>query len=157
MAANVLLVLSTSRTSKKAMDAAVDKVDAAGGGKLVALFIVETKLANEVFDTFSDIGFIGDKPSKELSEAIMKEYSQRGYEELGRVQVAAMEKAVSFEPLMERGDYVSTVLSAVRDHDIEAAVVVRRKISGLRKYFSKPLEDEIADSAPCKVEFFDED
>ena len=75
---------------------------------LVALYLLEAGAANDAFDTFSDIGFIGDKPSAQVSEAIMKEMRQRGYEELGRVQIKAMEEGVAFEPLLEDGEPVSS-------------------------------------------------
>jgi nucleotide-binding universal stress UspA family protein len=113
---NILLVLSTSRTSEKALDFAVETAKREKAS-LVALYLLETELANEVFDRFSDIGFIGDRPSMQLSEAITKEYRQRGYEELGRVQIKAMEEGVPFEPLMEQGDYVEKILEVIRDRD----------------------------------------
>jgi nucleotide-binding universal stress UspA family protein len=152
---NILLVLSTSRTSEKALDFAVETAKREKAS-LVALYLVETELANEVFDRFSDIGFIGDRPSMQLSEAITKEYRQRGYEELGRVQIKAMEEGVPFEPLMEQGDYVEKILEVIRDRDIDMAVAVRRKPSTLLKYFSRSVADELAEKAPCKVHVFDE-
>jgi nucleotide-binding universal stress UspA family protein len=152
---NILLVLSTSRTSEKALDFAV-KTAKREKASLVALYLLETELANEVFDRFSDIGFIGDRPSMQLSEAITKEYRQRGYEELGRVQIKAMEEGVPFEPLMEQGDYVEKILEVIRDRDIDMAVAVRRKPSTLLKYFSRSVADELAEKAPCKIHVFEE-
>ena len=152
---NILLVLSTSRTSAKAIDFAVETAKKEGAA-LIALYLIETELAKEVFDKFSDIGFIGDKPSTELTEAIMKDYRQRGYEELGRVQIKAMEEGVGYEPLMDQGIYVEKILEVIRDRDIDAAVVVRRKPSPLLRYFSRSLADELAKTAPCKVFIFEE-
>lgn len=152
---NILLLLSTSRTSEKALDFAVETAKREKAS-LIALYLLETELANEVFDKFSDIGFIGDKPSMQLSEAITKEYRQRGYEELGRVQIKAMEEGVPFEPLMEQGDYVEKILEVIRDRDIDMAVAVRRKPSTLLKYFSRSVADELAEKAPCKVHVFEE-
>jgi nucleotide-binding universal stress UspA family protein len=152
---NILLVLSTSRTSEKALDFAVETAKREKAS-LVALYLLETELANEVFDRFSDIGFIGDRPSMQLSEAITKEYRQRGYEELGRVQIKAMEEGVPFEPLMEQGDYVEKILEVIRDRDIDMAVAVRRKPSTLLKYFSRSVADELAEKAPCKIHVFEE-
>lgn len=152
---NILLVLSTSRTSANAIDFAVETAKKEGAA-LIALYLIETELAKEVFDKFSDIGFIGDKPSTELTEAIMKDYRQRGYEELGRVQIKAMEDGVGYEPLMDQGIYVEKILEVIRDRDIDAAVVVRSKPSPLLRYFSRSLADELAKTAPCKVFIFEE-
>lgn len=151
----VLLVLSTSGTSVEAIEYAVARAKKDGGG-LVALYILETGLASEVFDTFSDIGFIGDKPSEELSEAIMKEYRQRGYEELGRVQVKAMEEAVPFEPVMEQGEYAALVLDTIGQKKSAVAVLVKRRKRAIMKYFSKSPVDEVRESATCEVVVFPE-
>lgn len=152
---DVLLVLSTSGTSDEVLDFAVDKAKKDGVG-VVALYILEAGLANEVFDTFSDIGFIGDRPSTELSESIMKEYRQRGYEELGRVQIKTMEAGVDFEPVMEQGEFVQKVLEEIRKRDIGVAVLVKRKKRAFMNYFSKSLADEVKEKAPCEVVVFSE-
>jgi nucleotide-binding universal stress UspA family protein len=152
----IMLVLSTSRTPEKAMDFAVDKAKEEGA-TLYVLYVVEAELTKELFDRFSDVGFIGDKPSMELSEAIMKEYRQRGYEEMGRVQVKAMEKAVTFEPMTEHGDYLKKALELIEELDVDLVVAVRRKHSIIKRYFSRSPVDELKQASPCEVIIFDED
>ncbi|MBI5641909.1 MAG: universal stress protein [Deltaproteobacteria bacterium] len=152
----IMLVLSTSGTSDAAINYAVARAKKESAG-IVALYILETGLANEVFEKFSDIGFIGDKPSTDLSESIMKEYRQRGYEELGRVQIKAMEEGVDYEPLMEQGDFVTKVLTFIKGLDVKAAVLVKRKRRNFFNYFSKSLADEVKSQAGCEVVIFDEE
>lgn len=151
----VMLVLSISGTPQEVIDYAVARAMKEGAG-LVALYILETGLADSVFDNFSDVGFIGDRPSTELSEAVMKEYRQRGYEELGRVQIRAMEEAVPFEPLMEQGDYVAKALDVIRERDIGLAVVLRRQKKRFMKYLSSSVADDVKSQAPCEVVIFSE-
>ncbi|HEY4706914.1 MAG TPA: universal stress protein [Thermodesulfobacteriota bacterium] len=149
----VLLVLSSQTRSDEAVDFAVKRAKEEKA-MLVALYLLEAGAANEAFDTFSDIGFIGDKPSAQVSEAIMKEMRQRGYEELGRVQIKAMEEGVAFEPLLEDGEPVSVALSAIESMGITTAVLVKRKRRAFFKYFSSTYADEIAGKAPCEVLIF---
>ncbi|MBI5886091.1 MAG: universal stress protein [Deltaproteobacteria bacterium] len=151
----VMLVLSTSATPQEVIDYAVGRARNEGAG-LLALYILETALSESVFDNFSDVGFIGDRPSTELSEAVMKEYRQRGYEELGRVQIRAMEEAVPFEPLMEQGDYVAKTLDVIRERDIGLAVVLRRQKKRFMKYLSSSVADEVKSQALCEVVIFTE-
>ena len=146
----VLLVLATSGTSDKAVETAVAAAKERGAS-LTALYLIEEELAREVFDRFSDIGFIGEKPSMELTEALMKDYRQRGYEELGRVQVRAMEEAVEYAPLLEQGDYLDKVVEVIEERGAELAVVVRRKPNALLRYFSRSVADELKAAAPCEV------
>lgn len=155
-ARKVLLVLSTSGTPDTVIDYAVERAKKEGAG-LIALYILETGLASSVFDTFTDIGFIGERPSEELSEAVMKEYRQRGYEELGRVQVRAMEEAVEYDPVMEQGDYVQKTLDFIRERDVAVAVLVQRKKKDLFKYFKRSHADEVREKAGCEVVVFNED
>lgn len=156
MKKKVLLVLSTSEASDEAVDFAVSRARDEKAG-LVALYLLETDAAGELFDTFSDIGFIGEKPSTELSESIMKEYRQRGYEELGKVQIKAMEEGVDFEPVMEEGDFKSKVLNLIESTGAALAVLVKsRKKRPLFKYFSRSLAEEVKERAPCEVVIFSE-
>ena len=114
--------------------------------------------ADDASDKFTDIGFIGDKPSAQVSEAIMKDYRQRGYEELGKVQIKCMEEGVVFEPLMEQeGDFVESILSLVEGHSIALVVITGEKRSPLRRYLSKSPEDELKEKAGCEVEVFIEE
>ena len=141
------MVLSTTRTPEKAIDFAVARAKEEGAN-LVALYVVESDLANAVFDRFSDVGFMGDKPSMQLTEAVMKEYRQRAYEELGRVQIKAMEAAVGYEPLTREGDYLSQVLDVISEYDVDLAVVVRKKLSVISKYFLKPPSEMLLEKCP---------
>jgi nucleotide-binding universal stress UspA family protein len=152
----ILLILSTSRTSDKAVDFAVDKAHKEGKG-LIALYVIDSELTNEIFDKFTDIGFIGDKPSMELTKAVMKEYRQRGYEEIGRVQVKAMESGVDFDAVTVDGDFVEEALKLIDTREVSVAVVVRRKTMGFMKYFSRSMCDELEKQASCEVVVFDAD
>lgn len=151
----VLLVLSTSGTSEEAMDFAVKRAKK-DRATLVALYLLEKGLASEISEKFTDIGFIGDKPSTELSESIMKQQRQIGYEELGRVQIKAMEEGVGFEPVMEQGEPVSTVLSLIKSMEISTVVLVKKKQKAIFKYFSRSLADDIKEKAPCEVVVIEE-
>ncbi|MCK4738459.1 MAG: universal stress protein [Deltaproteobacteria bacterium] len=152
----VMLILSTSRTSTEAVNFAVKKAKALGGG-LLALYIIESELTDELFDRFTDIGFIGDKPSTELTMAVQKEYRQRGYEEVGRVQVLAMEEGIDFDALTIDGDFTKVALQVIDERDIGLVVAVKRKLSFLKRYFSRSVVDELTESATCEVVVFEED
>jgi nucleotide-binding universal stress UspA family protein len=150
---DILLVLSTTGTPDEAIEFAVKKA-AKEGARLTALYIVEDELQKDAFDRFSDIGFIGDRPSTELGEAVMKEYRQRGYEELGRVQIIAMEAAVDFDPITLQGSYLTTVLDVIDERKVTLVVTARRKRSKLSRYLKRSHAEELTESAPCKVIVF---
>src|SRR3972149_7988724 len=98
----ILLVLSYPGFSGRAIDEAVRSAKKEKA-PLAALYLLEAGAAESVFDKFSDIGFMGDRPAEDLSKLVMKESRQRGYEALGKVQIKAMEEGDDFGPLVAGG------------------------------------------------------
>ncbi len=146
----ILLVLSYSGFSVRAIDEAVIRAKKEKA-TLAALYLLEGGTAESVFDKFSDIGFMGDRPSEDLSRLLMKESRQRGYEALGKVQIKAMEEGVPFEPLVEEDATVEKVLAVIEKIDPSAVYVLKRKQRAFFKYFTRSLADELAERAGCEV------
>jgi hypothetical protein len=102
------------------------------------------------------MAIVGERPSMELTEAVMKDYRQRGYEELGHVQIKAMEVGLPYDLIMEQGAYLESVLEVIGERGVETAVVSRRKPNVILKYFSRSVADELKKSASCEVHIFEE-
>ncbi|MEE8185664.1 MAG: universal stress protein [Thermodesulfobacteriota bacterium] len=151
---NIILILSVSGTSDEALEFAIKKAKEESA-KLTALYVLDTGLTDEVFDRFTDIGFIGDKPSTQLTEAIIKEYRQRGYEELGKVQIRVMEEGLEFNPMMVNGNFLECVLNVIKKQEADMVIAVRRKRSAFKRYFSQSVVDDLKEKAPCEVVMFE--
>ncbi len=149
----ILLVLSVAVTPEKAIDYAIERAGMDKTG-LVVLYVIDTEPAEEILESFSDVGFVGDRPSMRLSESIMKEYRQRGYDEIGRVQIKAMEAGVEFEPIMEQGDLAEKVLELIRRFDIKLAILTKKGKRSFFKYLSRSPSDEVKEKAACEVVVF---
>lgn len=163
----ILIVLTASGAPDEAIDAAVLRAKKDGAGVL-ALYLLSSEASKEAFDAFTDIGFIGDRPSTELSESLTRECRQRGYEALGRVQIKAMEAGVDYEPLMEEGepamdaaikdaacqDTVAKILDIIIQYNVKCAVLVKRRVGRLRGFFTRSLADEVKEKAGCEVVIF---
>lgn len=152
----VLLILSNARTSLKAVKYAIDMAKKKES-ILIALFIIETEVVNEVFETFSDIGFIGDKPSTKLTQAMMREFRQRGYEELQLVEDLAKEQDVTVDPIIEEGDFLDKALWVIDKYDIGSAVAIKKKRSAIASYFIKSKVLKLEELAACTMEIFEEE
>jgi nucleotide-binding universal stress UspA family protein len=144
----ILLVLSYSGFSGRAIDEAVRRARKEKA-TLSALYLLEGGAAESVFDKFSDIGFIGDRPSEDLSRTVMKA--------LGKVQIKAMEEGVDFEPLVEEDATVEKVLSVIEKINPAAVYVLKRKQRAFFKYFTRSLADELAERASCEVAIITEE
>ncbi|OGP12665.1 MAG: hypothetical protein A2052_07835 [Deltaproteobacteria bacterium GWA2_54_12] len=146
----ILLVLSYPGFSGRAIDEAVRSAKKEKA-TLAALYLLEAGAAESVFDKFSDIGFMGDRPAEDLSKLVMKESRQRGYEALGKVQIKAMEEGVDFEPLVEEDATVEKVLSVIDKTDPSAVFVLKKKQRAFFKYFTRSLADELAERVSREV------
>jgi len=80
---NILLVLPSSGGAGRAIAHAVGTAKKESA-TLFALYVLETEVTEDALERLTDMGFIGERPSTELSEAITKEKRQRGYESLGK-------------------------------------------------------------------------
>ncbi len=146
----LLLVLSAHVYSDKAIEYAVKRAHEEGL-VLLAFFLLDSELAEDASERFSDIGFTGDKPAATLSESLMRDYRQRGYEALGRAQIKAMEAGVAFEPLLDEGPYVATILEAITTNKVGFTVIQKRKERSLLHYFKKDLGEKVKEVASCEV------
>lgn len=155
-APKILLILSTTRTSSGAVEYAVD-LARRSKGELISLFIIETGVVNEVFETFSDIGFIGDKPSSRLTEAMMREFRQRGYAELKKVEELAREKGIKSHSIIEEGDFIERALWVIEKYHVDTAVAIKKRRSAIASYFVKSQVLKLKELAPCPVEVFEEE
>ena len=152
----VLLILSTTRTSPGAVEYPID-LTKRKGGELITLFIIETEVVNEVFETFSDIGFIGDKPSSRLTEAMMREFRQRGYEELKRVENLAKKRGIESHSIIEEGDFIEKALWVIEKYGVDTAVAIKKRRSAIASYFVRSQVLRLKELAPCHVEVFEEE
>jgi len=153
---NILLVLPSSGGAGRAIAHAVGTAKKESA-TLFALYVLETEVTEDALERLTDMGFIGERPSTELSEAITKEKRQRGYESLGQVQIKAMEEGVEFEPLMEQGERFSKILEVIEGRAVDLAVIVRKKERTIARYLHRPFFDELKEKSPCAIEVFDED
>lgn len=146
----ILLVLPYAGVSDSSIVKAVKRASDEKA-VLIALYLLEGSAGENVFDAFSDIGFIGDRPSEDLSKLVMKETRQQGYETLGRVQIKAMEEGVAFEPLLEEEATTERVLEVIEKTSPEAVFVVAKKKRSFFKYFKRSLADELVERASREV------
>lgn len=146
----VLLVLPYPGFSAASIDQAIRRARKENA-TLTALFLLEPGAAESVFDKLSDIGFMGDRPSEDISRVLMKESRQRGYESLGAVQIKAMEEGVGFEPLVEETSTIENVLAVVERVGPSVVFVLKRKQRSFLRYFTRSLADELSERASCEV------
>lgn len=129
---NVLLILSAGRQSPEAERRAMESA-AKEGARLVILFVLEADASSAVVDRLSNADFIGDRQTRELSEALSREYRQRAYEVLGGVETRAKGQGIPLKLLLEKGRFLDESLKAIERYTPLLTVVTREPRSMLSR------------------------
>jgi nucleotide-binding universal stress UspA family protein len=146
----LMLVLSPTRHNPRSVDLALSLVKNSTKS-LLAVFVIDNKVTDAISGRIVDIGFLGDRVSTKLENAILKDYEARGKAELEDVKVRAGEAGVKCELLIRRGDFVEECLKIAREKKVEDMVVSRAERSNLsRKLFGSAV-NELLERAPCPV------
>jgi nucleotide-binding universal stress UspA family protein len=146
----LMLVLSPTRHNPRSVDLALSLVKDSAKS-LLAVFVIDNKVTDAISGRIVDIGFLGDRVSTKLENAILKDYEARGKAELEDVKARAAEIGVKCELLIRRGDFVEECLKIAREKKVEDMVVSRAERSNIsRKLFGSAV-NELLERAPCPV------
>ena len=152
----IMLVLSTMRQSPKEIEYALQTAKKENA-ELVALFIIDSNMPGTVFQRLHEMDLIGEKPSEELSKALMGEYRQRGYEKLEEVEKKAKGKNVHCSIYIEEGDFAEEVLKMINKLGVSLVILTRSRRSNISRMFFGSAVDELIKQSPCEVKIVDED
>jgi nucleotide-binding universal stress UspA family protein len=147
---HLMLVLSPSRHNPKSVDLALSMARK-GKRSLLAVFIVDDKVAHAIAGRIVDIGFLGDQVSSELEASILRDYEDRGRRELQDVKERADSEGIDCELLIRRGDFVEECLKIARELRVEDMVVSRAERSNVSRRLFGSAVNELLEKAPCPV------
>ena len=146
----LMLVLSPTRHTPKSIDLALSLVQTSKR-PLLAVFVMDTKVADAISGHIVDIGFLGAKVSDQIEATILKEYEARGRRELDEVRERAGEMGIECEAVVRKGDFVEECLKIAREKGVEDMVVSRAERSNLsRKLFGSAVND-LLERATCPI------
>jgi nucleotide-binding universal stress UspA family protein len=146
----VMLILSPTRHNPKSVDLALSLV-AKTKRSLLAVFIVDTKVSEEISNRIVDIGFLGDRVSTQLKNAVLSDYETRGRRDLKDVKERAGRLGIDCETMIGKGDFVEESLRIATEKRVEDIVVSRAERSNIsRKLFGSAV-NELLERAPCPV------
>lgn len=146
----VMLILSPTRQNPKSVDLALSLVQKTRRS-LLGVFIVDTKVSEAISGRIVDIGFLGDKVSTQLKNAILRDYETRGRRDLKEVKERAGKLGIDCETVVGRGDFVEESLRIAAEEQVEDIVVSRAERSNLsRKLFGSAV-NELLERAACPV------
>ncbi len=151
-----LLALSTTKYSKEAIDYAIDLAKQKEA-ELKVIFILDSNVPGTVFEKLTDIGFIGDKPSTDLQEAISNEYADQAKKVLVEIKDQSSEMGVECQTYLEEGDFGSKCLESIARFSADMIILARSRRSFFSRMFFGSAVDSLLRQAPCEIKIFDEE
>lgn len=152
---NILLVLTTTCQVDRAIELAIEKAKNEKAN-LTALLIIDSSMSESIVNRLSDFGFLGDRPSSELTHAIIKEYRDHGNKKLDEIKWLADCLGIPCQTFVEEGDYTELVLKKIARFNIDHAIVTRCKRSVISSMLFGSAMDKVVKNAGCPVEIIEE-
>jgi nucleotide-binding universal stress UspA family protein len=146
----VLLLIDSLHPSR---EAAARAVDAARGGALFALAVLDREMLRPLHGKFSDVGFLGSDQTREILDALVADHRARAEAEIAEVAAAAREAGLPFEATVCEGDFVETTLAEVRARRADLLIVPGRKRSLLGRLVTESRLDALEARASCTFEY----
>jgi len=149
-----ILALSTTFQSAEAIDMALEFVQQKGAS-LKVIFVLDSGVPGAIFEKLTDIGFIGDKPSQELQEAVAGEYRKQAVAQLEEIRQAALSKGVDCETAIEQGEFADQTLGAIMKYAADMLIISRTRQSQLSRLLVSSAVDKLIRQAPCEIKVFE--
>jgi len=146
----ILLILAPSRVSSTCVDQAIEET-LRREAQLVALFVLDTAISEDVQRRLQDAGFLGEAPSGRFIEAVRREQELQGRRELERIERLAGSRGVAVRTEFVVGEFLTRSLEAAKRESAEAIFVARRDRPRISRLVQGSQVNELRDSAPCAV------
>jgi len=151
----ILLALSTTRQSPKAIERAMGEAEKTGS-RLVALFVVDHGVPDSIGSLLITTGYLGEKPSQKLADAILDEYRERGRRRLGEICFSCGERGIPCETMLREGEFAAEVLAVVREKEAGKVILTRAKRLGISRFLFGSAVNRVRKDATCPVEIVSE-
>lgn len=138
----VLVVLSTGHDGRTITDYGWELAERLGA-KARILYVIDSAVADAVFDQLTDLVFVGEAPSNQLAKAIVAEYETRAKDRLEEAQCEAMERSLACETALRRGKVLDSTLDTARGECIGHIVLAEPTRSFLQQVFSHSLAEDL--------------
>ena len=153
---NVLIVIPAEKEPQQAIRAALSLAKQQGGD-LVALVVLDPDLPARAASTLTEVGFMGEQLSSQVSDAITQEYRARSEALLQALVEQGRREGVAVTPIIEQGDTGDVCSRVIRTHHIGTAVLVAEKRSWLTRFLSRSAAVKLPALAGCEVNVMEED
>jgi len=155
MSQNVLLLVMPEYEAPHATAYALERARERGAG-LVALAVLDPDAHQTVARTLADVGFVGERVSDDVVEALEQERRSFAERQVGLVAEEARRRGVPCTTLVEEGDPTEVCARVARQHGIITAVLVAEKQSWLTRFLSRSAPVRLPALPGCEVKIMED-
>lgn len=152
---NIMLVLSTTRQSPMSVEYAVETA-MKNRSHIQLLFIVDSKVPDLVFEKMNEMNLLPEGQSAEISETILREYTQRGYSLIEDIEAVLRKQEISYTVFIERGDFADEALRKIRELLPDLVILTRSRGSKISKFLYGSSVDLLVRESPCQIRIVEE-
>jgi nucleotide-binding universal stress UspA family protein len=146
----IVLALSTTRQSPKTIDFALKEAQKEES-RLLLLFIVDPDLPHLILDKMMDVGFMGDKPSTQVYDSILKEYRERGERIISDISQRADSVGIECEADMVEGEFVAECLKVIKRENPKKVILTRAQRSNLSRFLFGSAVNKLKEKSPSPI------
>ncbi|MFQ6082168.1 MAG: universal stress protein [Candidatus Aminicenantia bacterium] len=151
----IVLALSTTRQSPRTIEYSLDLAQKESA-KLIVLFIVDPGLPKLIFEKLIDMGFMGEKPSKQVVDAILKEYRERGKEQLEEIRKSTRSMNIECQTIITQGEFVKECLKIIKKEKPKQVILTRAKRTELSRFLFGSAVNELKKKSPSPIKVIEE-
>jgi len=155
MMSKVLLTLSTTRKSNKCIKEAIE-IASKGDVTLIILFVIDEEIPQKILEKLTEDGWIGGKPTENLFNAVLDEYTLQGKDKVAEIEEQAKRKGIRYKSIIRKGKFLDEVLKVVESENVNQILVTRRKRSSVSRFFLGSAVAELEKKVPCEVKIIGE-
>jgi nucleotide-binding universal stress UspA family protein len=146
----ILLLLPNTGFSQKTVKTAFELAKEEKA-ELISCYVVDERLPESVSSWMIYIGFMGDKPSEEYREVILKEYRKRAEADIEEVKRMASGEGIQIRSFLKEGDWAEETVKLAEEEGVGLIVTSKPKEGQMGKFFFGSALEELMKIAPCDV------
>lgn len=153
----VLLIISSTRMSQNSVEHAM-RICKSENIPLHVTFILDSELADSIFDQLTMEGYLGDRPGEIVKQAVLTEYEIRGRAKIEELCNLAKENDLECNTVFQKGNFLENCRNIISEKKIKHIVITRLKRSNLSRFIFGSAIDQLQKEFPDIVfEVFEEE
>lgn len=146
-----LFLINNIDITTEQIDSAVSTVKS-DEASITVLFVADGPDGEKIAERLTDSGFVGDKPSSDISEVIVEQNKRISDEVISLVEKKSLEESVKFSIISNTGSTLKAIIEAVNSGDFDKVILCEKKRGFFDKLFNKSFVDNIKANINCPIE-----